>query len=40
MGMASRFVAAAERTLALAAAGGEVVLHALANFYLGMAYHE
>ncbi|MBI3325503.1 MAG: hypothetical protein HYZ81_02205 [Nitrospinae bacterium] len=32
-------IAAAEHTLALATAGGEVVLHALANQSLGLAYH-
>ena len=31
-------IAAAQRALALATAGGEVVLHALANQYLGFAY--
>ena len=31
-------IAAAQRALALAAASGEVVLHALANLYLGRAY--
>jgi hypothetical protein len=31
-------IAAAQRALALATAGGEVVLHALANFFLGQAY--
>ena len=31
-------IAAAQRALALATAGGEVVLHALANHYLGTAY--
>jgi tetratricopeptide (TPR) repeat protein len=32
-------IAAAQRALALATAGGEVVLQALANLYLGMTYH-
>jgi tetratricopeptide (TPR) repeat protein len=31
-------IASAQRALALATAGGEVRLHALANFYLGVAY--
>ena len=31
-------IAAGQRALALATAGGEVVLHALANYYLGLAY--
>jgi tetratricopeptide (TPR) repeat protein len=32
-------IAAAQRALALTTAGGEVVLQALANLYLGMTYH-
>jgi predicted ATPase len=32
-------IAAAQRTLALATAGGDVVLHARANYYLGFDYH-
>jgi class 3 adenylate cyclase/tetratricopeptide (TPR) repeat protein len=32
-------IASAQRALALATAGGEVRLHALANFYLGTAYY-
>jgi class 3 adenylate cyclase/tetratricopeptide (TPR) repeat protein len=38
MGDYDQALAAAQRTLALATAGGEVVLHALANFYLGLSY--
>jgi class 3 adenylate cyclase/tetratricopeptide (TPR) repeat protein len=38
MGAYDQAVAAAQRTLALATAGGEVVLHVLANYYLGTAY--
>ena len=38
MGAYDQAIAAAQRTLALATAGGEVVLHALANYYLGTAY--
>jgi tetratricopeptide (TPR) repeat protein len=32
-------IAAAQRALTLATAGGEVALHALANYHLGIAYH-
>ena len=39
MGVYDQAIAAAQRTLALATAGGEVVLHALANLSLGQAYH-
>jgi tetratricopeptide (TPR) repeat protein len=38
MGAYDQGIAAAQRALALAMAGGEVVLHALANNYLGLAY--
>jgi tetratricopeptide (TPR) repeat protein len=38
MGAHDQAIAAAQRALALAIAGGEVVLHALANQYLGLAY--
>jgi predicted ATPase len=38
MGVYDQAVAAAQRVLALATAGGDVVLHALANNYLGLAY--
>jgi tetratricopeptide (TPR) repeat protein len=38
MGMHDQAIAAAQRALALASAGGEVVQYALANFYLGVAY--
>ena len=38
MGAYDQAVAAAQRTLALATASGEVVLHVLANYYLGTAY--
>jgi tetratricopeptide (TPR) repeat protein len=38
MGAHDQAIAAAQRTLALVTAGGEVVLHALANFYLGLSY--
>jgi tetratricopeptide (TPR) repeat protein len=37
-GVYDQAIAAAQRALALATAGGEVVLHALANHYLGVAY--
>src|SRR5439155_2919103 len=37
-GTPDQAIAAGERALALATAGGEVVLHALANQYLGIAY--
>jgi class 3 adenylate cyclase/tetratricopeptide (TPR) repeat protein len=39
MGAYDQAIAAAQRVLALATAGGEVVLYALANQYLGRAYH-
>ena len=39
MGAYDQAIAAAQRALALATAGGDVVLHALANQYLGLAYH-
>ena len=38
MGAHDQAIAAAQRALALATASGDVVLHALANFYLGYAY--
>ena len=38
MGAYDQAIAAAQRALALATAGGEVVLQALANHYLGVAY--
>ena len=38
MGAHDQAIAAAQRALALATAGGEVVLQALANHYLGIAY--
>jgi tetratricopeptide (TPR) repeat protein len=38
MGAHDQAIAAAQRALALATAGGDVVLHALANNYLGRAY--
>jgi tetratricopeptide (TPR) repeat protein len=38
MGAHDQAIAAAQRALTLATAGGEVVLHALANQYLGLAY--
>jgi class 3 adenylate cyclase/tetratricopeptide (TPR) repeat protein len=38
MGAHDQAISAAQRALALATAGGEVVLHALANQYLGLAY--
>jgi tetratricopeptide (TPR) repeat protein len=38
MGAYDQAIAAAQRALALAAAGGEVVLHRLANVHLGLAY--
>jgi class 3 adenylate cyclase/tetratricopeptide (TPR) repeat protein len=38
MGAHDQAIATAQRALALATAGGEVILHALANRYLGMAY--
>jgi class 3 adenylate cyclase/tetratricopeptide (TPR) repeat protein len=39
MGAYDQTITAAQRALALATAGGEVVLQALANQYLGLAYH-
>jgi tetratricopeptide (TPR) repeat protein len=39
MGMHDQAVAAAQRTLALATAGGHGILHALANLQLGLTYH-
>jgi class 3 adenylate cyclase/tetratricopeptide (TPR) repeat protein len=39
MGTYDQAIAAAQRALTLASASGEVVLHALANQYLGRAYH-
>jgi class 3 adenylate cyclase/tetratricopeptide (TPR) repeat protein len=39
MGVPDQAIAAAQRALALAKASGDVVLHALANLYLGFAYH-
>ena len=39
MGAYDQAIAAAQRALALATAGGDVVLHALANQHLGYAYH-
>jgi len=38
MGAYDQAIAAAQRALALAAPGGDVVLHALANRYLGGIY--
>jgi class 3 adenylate cyclase/tetratricopeptide (TPR) repeat protein len=38
MGAHNQALAAAQRTLALATASGDVVLHALGNFFLGLAY--
>ena len=38
MGAYDQAIAAAQRALALATAGGDVVLQALANQYLGIAY--
>ena len=38
MGAYDQAIAAAQRALALATASGDVVLHALANHYLGIAY--
>ena len=40
MGAYTQAIAAAQRALTLAAAGGEGVLHALANLYLGYAYQS
>src|SRR5262249_15756587 len=39
MGAYDQAIAAAQRTLALTTAGGEVGLHELANLHLGIAYH-
>jgi tetratricopeptide (TPR) repeat protein len=39
MGAYDQAIAAAQRVLALATAGGEIVLHALANQRLGLVYH-
>jgi tetratricopeptide (TPR) repeat protein len=39
MGVYDQAVATAQRTLALATAGGHAILHALANLHLGLAYH-
>jgi class 3 adenylate cyclase/tetratricopeptide (TPR) repeat protein len=39
IGVYDQAIATAQRALTLAAAGGEVVLHALANLSLGQAYH-
>jgi tetratricopeptide (TPR) repeat protein len=38
MGAYDQAIAAAQRALALATAGGDIVLHALANQYIGLAY--
>jgi class 3 adenylate cyclase/tetratricopeptide (TPR) repeat protein len=40
MGAYDQAIASAQRALALATAGGEAILHALANQYLGFAYHN
>jgi class 3 adenylate cyclase/tetratricopeptide (TPR) repeat protein len=40
MGAHDQAIAAAQRVLALATASGDVVLHALANFYLGIGYWD
>jgi class 3 adenylate cyclase/tetratricopeptide (TPR) repeat protein len=40
MGAYDQAIASAQRALALATAGGEAVLHALANHYLGAAYRD
>jgi class 3 adenylate cyclase/tetratricopeptide (TPR) repeat protein len=40
MGAYDQSIAVAQRALALATAGGDGVLHALANQYLGIAYHD
>jgi class 3 adenylate cyclase/tetratricopeptide (TPR) repeat protein len=40
MGAYDQAIAAAQRALAVATAGGEVVLHALANLRLGYAYYD
>jgi tetratricopeptide (TPR) repeat protein len=40
MGAYDQAIAAAQRALAFATAGGDAVLHALANYYLGLAYQE
>jgi class 3 adenylate cyclase len=39
MGAHEQAIAAGERALALATSSGDAVLHALANFYVGMVYH-
>jgi tetratricopeptide (TPR) repeat protein len=39
MGAYDQAIAAAQRALALATVGGDIVLQALANQYLGRAYH-
>ena len=40
MGAHDQAITAARRALALATASGDVVLHALANYHLGRAYHD
>jgi class 3 adenylate cyclase/tetratricopeptide (TPR) repeat protein len=40
MGAHDEAIAAAQRALTFAAAGGDVVMHALANQYLGIAYYD
>jgi tetratricopeptide (TPR) repeat protein len=40
MGAHDQAMAAAQRALALATAGGDVAVHALANQYLGVTYHD
>jgi class 3 adenylate cyclase/tetratricopeptide (TPR) repeat protein len=40
IGAYDQAIAAAQRALALATAGGDVGLHALANYYLGLAYYD
>jgi tetratricopeptide (TPR) repeat protein len=39
MGAYDQAIAAAQRATTIATAGGDIVLHALANLYLGLAYH-
>jgi class 3 adenylate cyclase/tetratricopeptide (TPR) repeat protein len=39
MGAHEQAIAAGERALALATSSGDAVLHALANYYVGMVYH-
>ncbi len=39
MGAYDQAIAAAQRTLALATAGGDVVLQAVTHLFLGRAYH-